>query len=142
MRVDAGRLRMTVQRTGEDVHIGLAGELDVAGRRRFREQVRALLGRGGGTVTVDVGELDTVDVAALAALLRADLLLRAVHSELCIASPTPAFVELLAVTGLVDRLDVRGVGGRSPGTRRPPAAGGPDPDPGTASASAWDPASA
>lgn len=107
MRVDAGRLRMTVRRTGEDVSIDLAGEFDVMGRRRFRDQVRALSGRGGGTVTVDVGGLDAVDVAALAVLLRADLMLRTVQSQLCVTSPTPAFAELLAVTGLTGRLDVR-----------------------------------
>jgi anti-anti-sigma factor len=111
---------MTVQRTGDDVRIDLAGELDVAGRRRFREQVRALLGRGGGTVTVDVGGLDAVDVPAMAALLRADLLLRSVRTPLCIVSPTPAFAELLAATGLIDRLDVRDVDSRPP-QARPPA---------------------
>nr|MDT0663758.1 STAS domain-containing protein [Micromonospora sp. DSM 115978] len=124
MRVDAGRLRMTVERTGEDVRLVLAGVLDVAGRRAFREQVRELLGRGGGVVAVDVGGLDAVDVAALAALLRADLLLRAVHSELRIVSPTPAFVELLTATGLVDRLGGRGAAPRSAGGRSLPAAVG------------------
>ncbi|SNQ52163.1 Anti-anti-sigma regulatory factor (Antagonist of anti-sigma factor) [Frankia canadensis] len=106
MRVDAGALTMSVSRAGEDVAIELAGELDTAGRLRFREQIGELLGRGGGTVTVDVAGLRSIDIPALAALLRADLLLRRVHSELRIRSPTPAFTALLRETGLQGRLHV------------------------------------
>jgi anti-sigma B factor antagonist len=106
MRVDAGALRMSVQRTGEDVRIELVGELDTAGRLRFREQIGELLGRGGGTVTVDVAGLRSIDIPGLAALLRADLLLRRVHSHLEIQSATPAFAALLRDTGLTGRLRV------------------------------------
>ncbi|EIV95027.1 STAS domain-containing protein [Frankia sp. QA3] len=106
MRVDAGALTMSVRRSGEDVLIELSGELDTAGRLRFREQIGELLGRGGGTVTVDVAGLRSIDIPGLAALLRADLLLRRVHSELRISSPTPAFAALLRETGLDGRLRV------------------------------------
>jgi anti-anti-sigma factor len=106
MQADAGLLRMTVTRTGADVLIELAGRLDTAGRLRFREQVRNLLGRGGGTVTVDVGGLEAVDIAGMASLLRADLLLGSVRTELRIRSATPAFLELVAATGLAARLRV------------------------------------
>ncbi|ONH26782.1 STAS domain-containing protein [Pseudofrankia asymbiotica] len=109
MRVDAGALRMTVHRDtrgGEDVLIELVGELDGPGRRCLRDQVGDLLGRGGCTVTVDVGGLRRVDIPALAALLRADLLLRRVHAMLEIRAPTPAFLELVAATGLTGRLRV------------------------------------
>ncbi|ABD09440.1 STAS domain-containing protein [Frankia sp. B2] len=108
MRVDAGALRMSVRRTGEDVLIELAGELDTAGRLRFREQIGEHLGRGGGTVTVDVAGLRSIDVPGLAALLRADLLLRRVHSCLEIQAPTPAFAALLREAGLDGRLRVGG----------------------------------
>ncbi|WP_261571386.1 STAS domain-containing protein [Frankia gtarii] len=113
MRVDAGALTMSVRRSGEDVFIELSGELDTAGRLRFREQIGELLGRGGGTVTVDVAGLQLIDIPGLAALLRADLLLRRVHSELRISSPTPAFAALLRETGLDGRLRV-GEGARRP----------------------------
>lgn len=107
MRVDAGALRMTVHRDargGDDVLIELVGELDGPGRRCLRDQVGDLLGRGGCTVTVDVGGLRRVDIPALAALLRADLLLRRVHATLEIRAPTPAFLELVTATGLTGRL--------------------------------------
>jgi anti-anti-sigma factor len=106
MQVDAGRLRITVHRTGDDVLIELVGHLDAEGRLRFREHVRNLLGRGGGTVTLDVGGLEAVDIAGMAAVLRADLLLRDVRTHLRIRSATPAFIELLTATGLAARLDV------------------------------------
>jgi anti-anti-sigma factor len=121
MRVDAGRLRMVVRHDGDDVFIELAGELDAAGRLGLREQIRELLGRGGGTVTIDVGGLRSIDIAGMAALLRADLLLRGVRSTLRICSATPAFMELLAATGLANRLRITGeiaVGGTS-ASRRP-----------------------
>ncbi|CAO5192988.1 Anti-anti-sigma factor [Frankia sp. AiPs1] len=104
--VDAGALTMSVQRSGEDVRIELVGQLDTAGRLRFREQIGELLGRGGGTVTVDVAGLDAIDIPGLAALLRADLLLRRVHAELRISSATPAMRALLHDTGLEGRLRV------------------------------------
>ena len=107
MRVDAGALRMSVHRDargGADVLIELAGELDGTGRRCLRDQIAELLGRGGGTVTVDVGGLRRVDIPALAALLRADLLLRRVRGVLAVRSPTPAFLELMTATGLTGRL--------------------------------------
>ncbi|WP_235488304.1 STAS domain-containing protein, partial [Frankia sp. AvcI1] len=72
----------------------------------FREQIGELLGRGGGTVTVDVAGLRSIDIPGLAALLRADLLLRRVHCELRISSPTPAFAALVHETGLDGRLRV------------------------------------
>jgi len=109
MRVDAGALRMSVQRDargGEDVLIELAGELDAAGRRCLRDQIAELLGRGGSTVTVDVGGLRRVDIPGLAALLRADLLLRRVRGSLEIRSATPAFLELVTATGLTGRLQL------------------------------------
>jgi anti-anti-sigma factor len=103
-RSEASRLRITVRHEADDVFIDLAGELDTAGRRRFRQHIDELLGRGGGTVTVDVGGLRSIDIAGMAALLRADLLLRGVRSTLRIHSATPAFLELLAATGLDKRL--------------------------------------
>jgi anti-sigma B factor antagonist len=106
MRVDAGALTMSVSRVGDDVVIELSGELDTAGRLRFREQIGELLGRGGGTVTVDVAGLRSIDIPGLAALLRADLLLRRVHAHLRVCSPTPAFTALLRDTGLEGRLRV------------------------------------
>jgi anti-anti-sigma factor len=115
MRVDAGRLRMAVRHDADDVLIELTGELDAAGRRSFRRQVRELLGRGGGTVTVDVGGLRSIDIPGMAALLRADLLLRGVQSTLLIRSATPAFMELLTATGLARRFRV---------VRKPQAAAG------------------
>jgi ABC-type transporter Mla MlaB component len=107
MRVDAGALRMSVHRDawgGEDVLIELAGELDELGRCCLRDQIAELLGRGGGVVTIDVGGLRRVDIPALAALLRADLLLRRVRGALEVRSPTPAFLELMTATGLTGRL--------------------------------------
>lgn len=112
MRVDATATRMTVRRTGDDVVIELGGEFDTVGRLRFREQVGELLGRGGGVVTVDVAELRAIDIAGLAALLRADLLLRRVHAELRIRAAAPAFAELVRETGLAGRLRVEEAGRR------------------------------
>ncbi|ADP85098.1 hypothetical protein FraEuI1c_7133 [Pseudofrankia inefficax] len=121
MRVDAGALRMSVHRDargGEDVLIELAGELDAPGRRCLRDQIAELLGRGGATVTVDVGGLRRVDIPGLAALLRADLLLRRVRGSLEIRSATPAFLELVTATGLTGRLRLV----PAPPSPRPPAA--------------------
>jgi ABC-type transporter Mla MlaB component len=125
MWVDAGSLRMSVHRDargGEDVLIELAGELDAPGRRCLRDQIAELLGRGGGTVTVDVGGLCRVDIPALAALLRADLLLRRVRGALEIRSPTPAFLELVTATGLTGRLRIVSVAAAPPGLVEPGSA--------------------
>jgi anti-anti-sigma factor len=132
MRVDAGALRMSVHRDargGEDVLIELAGELDGPGRRCLRDQIAELLGRGGSTVTVDVGGLRRVDIPALAALLRADLLLRRVRGSLEIRSPTPAFQELVTATGLTGRLRLVPAPGLVPAPANPgvrSAAPGPE----------------
>ncbi|MEX5632065.1 STAS domain-containing protein [Parafrankia sp. FMc2] len=112
MRVESTVTRMTVRRTGDDVVIELGGEFDTVGRLRFREQIGELLGRGGGLVTVDVGDLAAVDIAGLAALLRAELLLRRVHTELRIRAASPAFSELVRETGLSGRLRVEEAGRR------------------------------
>lgn len=90
----------------DDVLIELVGELDGAGRRCLRDQIGELLGRGGGRVTIDVGGLRAIDIPGLAALLRADLLLRRVRTTLEIRSATPAFMELIIATGLAGRLRV------------------------------------
>jgi anti-anti-sigma factor len=106
MQLDAGRLRMAVNRTGDDVLVELGGHLDAEGRRAFRKQIHDLLGRGGGTVTVDVGGLERVDIAGMAVLLHAEAQLGGVRTHMRIRCATPAFLELLAATGLLARLDV------------------------------------
>jgi anti-anti-sigma regulatory factor len=97
---------MTVARTGNRVLIELAGIFGTEERLAFRERIRDLLGRGGDTVVVDVGGLYSVDIPALAAFLRADLLLRSVQSSLRIRAATPAFLALVRSTGLSGRLTV------------------------------------
>ncbi len=113
MQVEVGCLRMLVTQSGCDVVIVLDGELDTRGRLRFRQQIHELLGRGGVDVTVDVGGLCAIDIAGMAALLRADLLLRGVHSTLRIRGASPAFMALLRSTGLTGRLQVDGASRRS-----------------------------
>ncbi len=103
---DGGRLTMSVAGSADRVVIHLYGELDTMGRLRFREQIRSMLGRGGSEVVIDVADLGGINVAGLAALLRADLLLRGVHSRLYVRGARPAFVELLRATGLEGRLQV------------------------------------
>ncbi|MGF7233557.1 MAG: STAS domain-containing protein [Frankia sp.] len=103
---DGGSLTMSVEGSPDRVVIHLHGELDTMGRLRFREQIRSMLGRGGSEVVIDVSDLGGIDVAGLAALLRADLLLRGVHSRLYVEGARPAFVELLRSTGLEGRLQV------------------------------------
>ncbi|WP_250284513.1 STAS domain-containing protein [Frankia sp. CiP1_Cm_nod2] len=112
MQVQAGRLRMSVTRSECEVIIVLDGELDTRGRLRFRQQIHELLGHGGTDVVVDVGGLTAIDIAGMAALLRADLLLRGVHSTVRIRGASPAFMALLRSTGLTGRLQVE------PGPRR------------------------
>jgi anti-sigma B factor antagonist len=106
MNDGAGRLRIFVDGRPDRVVIRLDGVLDAPGRLRFREQIRELLGRGGSDVVVDVGALHAVDVPGLAALLRADLLLRGVRSTMYIHAASPVFVDLLRATGLDGRLNV------------------------------------
>ncbi|AEH11728.1 MULTISPECIES: STAS domain-containing protein [Protofrankia] len=113
MQVQAGQLRMSVTQSEREVIIILDGELDTRGRLRFRQQIHELLGRGGTDVVVDVGGLSAIDIAGMAALLRADLLLRGVHSTVRIRGASPAFMALLRSTGLTGRLHVE------PGSRRP-----------------------
>jgi anti-sigma B factor antagonist len=103
---EATRSGITVTRSGKRVVIELVGAFDTDGRLAFRERIRELLGRGGDTVVVDVGGLRSVDIPTLAALLRADLLLRAVQSSLRVRAATPAFMALLRSTGLSGRLPV------------------------------------
>ncbi|WP_322761362.1 STAS domain-containing protein [Frankia sp. Cr2] len=106
MQVEAGCLRMSVTHSGCDVVIVLDGELDTRGRLRFRQEIHELLGRGGTDVTVDVAGLRAIDIAGMAALLRAELLLRGVHSSLRVRGASPAFMALLRSTGLTGRLQV------------------------------------
>jgi anti-sigma B factor antagonist len=102
----SGQLTISVDVVADRVGIQLAGVMDAAGRMRFREQIRGLLGRGGCEVLIDVGELRAIDVPALAALLRADLLLRGVHSTMHVRAAPPEFVDLMRTTGLTGRLNV------------------------------------
>ncbi|WP_346434386.1 STAS domain-containing protein [Candidatus Protofrankia californiensis] len=118
MQVQAGRLRMSVTQSGCEVTIVLDGELDTRGRLRFRQQIHQLLGQGGTDVVVDVGGLTAIDIAGMAALLRADLLLRGIHSTLRIRGASPAFMALLRSTGLTGRLQVDPGPRRSSGTAR------------------------
>ncbi|WP_239331048.1 STAS domain-containing protein [Frankia sp. CiP3] len=124
MQVEAGHLRMSVTHSGCDVLIVLDGELDTRGRLRFRQEIHELLGRGGTDVTVDVDGLHAVDIAGMAALLRAELLLRGVHSSLRVRGASPAFMALLRSTGLTGRLRVD-AGSRRSGAPASAAAGGP-----------------
>lgn len=111
---------MSVEGSPDRVVIHLRGQLDALGRLRFRDQIRSMLGRGGSDVVVEVGDLTTIDVAGLAALLRADLLLRGVHSHLFVTGARPAFVELIRSTGLEGRLHVEpATPARAGGNRRP-----------------------
>ena len=124
MEIHRGHLDMSVVGSPDRVVIHLRGEMDAMGRLSFRDQIRSMLGRGGSEVVVEVEDLNTIDIPGLASLLRADLLLRGVHSHLFVTGARPAFVELIRSTGLEGRLHVEPVasapvGGNGNGRRWP-----------------------
>ena len=96
------KLRHRICPTGEAV-VDLHGELDIASAEAAVSYVRDITDRHHGPVTVDLTALDFCDAQGLAALVR-----MAGHAEqngcpFRLASPSPALVKIMRITGLDHR---------------------------------------
>jgi anti-sigma B factor antagonist len=107
------KLRHRICLTGEAV-VDLHGELDIASAEAAVSYVRDITDRHHGPVTVDLTALDFCDAQGLAALVR-----MAGHAEkngcpFRLASPSPALVKIMRITGL----DHRFLASQEPAPRR------------------------
>jgi anti-anti-sigma factor len=101
-----GELEIQVERSGSEVTVVFRGVLDDNGAAIMRERLRDLWQRGGDAVRADVSGVASVDLAGLAALMRLETRLQDVGSNLRLVRPSPAFLHLLAATGLGHRFVV------------------------------------
>ena len=85
---------------GEVGTLRLVGELDLYTSSDLREGLRALVGQGATLVVVDLADVTFADSTAMAVLVAAVKLLRAVGGELVLKDPQPAVTKVLKLTGL------------------------------------------
>ncbi len=84
----------------------LSGALDVTGVEGLWAVLDELHRHGHRHVVLDLGDLDFLDAAGLAVLVRADERFRATGARLVLTGLRPAQQRLLELTGLDRRLDV------------------------------------
>jgi anti-anti-sigma factor len=84
----------------------LYGELDVAGVEQFRETLNRELNGGARRVVIDLSELEFIDAAGIAELVRAGRRAGVQGGDFSIRSPRPAVRRVLEITGVLDNLQV------------------------------------
>jgi anti-sigma B factor antagonist len=80
--------------------LSVHGGVDAQGSDALLREFSALLDAGAGEVTVDLGEAQLLDSAALGTLVHMWRQLRARHGRVRLANPRPDARRLLRITGL------------------------------------------
>jgi anti-anti-sigma factor len=83
-----------------DVHLTVAGELDVLTAPRLRDALNHAAARPAGIVVVNMAAVTFIDAIALDTLLEADRALRQIGSGLYVSDPTTIVTRVLELTGL------------------------------------------
>src|SRR5262245_13055841 len=95
-----GELDIRVIYDGPVARVVVRGRLDSDGADAIREAVRPLWNRSGDLIVIDLMQVDAVDIAGLAALLRVDILAREFGSTVKRAAVPVTLERLLLETGL------------------------------------------
>lgn len=99
-------LRVVPSSDSDGLRVQLRGELDRATAGRLVEIVGALAVPGTARVRLDLADLDFIDAAGLAALLQIHTSLHRHGGRLRLVRARPLLRRMLAVTSLLDALDV------------------------------------
>jgi anti-anti-sigma factor len=86
--------------------VRLRGELDVAEVPTVDDELAPVIARTDRDVTIDVKDLQFIDVGGLNLLARTAGTLTAAHRVLSLRAPSPILVRMLQVTGLDEHVQI------------------------------------
>ena len=98
------RLAIEVARTGDEIRIGLIGELDIGSAAELDEALLEAERAGVSTIRVDLHELEFLDSTGLRAILSAQLRASVDGSRLVIVPGPERVQRLFALTGTAEFL--------------------------------------
>jgi anti-anti-sigma factor len=105
-------------RTGPEVRIHVAGELDLASVDVLRKALDGALAAGLGDVEVELSELTFCDSSGLCLLLTAQRNLKAAGRTLHLVNPAPGMLRLLELSDTRDLFEVGSSSSLADGHRR------------------------
>jgi anti-sigma B factor antagonist len=88
------------------VEIALRGELDIAGSSDVRAALLGLVDAGHANLVVDLSDLDLIDSTGISALVAARRAALGAGGEFSARHAKPAVRRVLAISGLVEHLNV------------------------------------
>jgi anti-anti-sigma factor len=97
-----GDLGIRVERQQDEVHLAVAGELDLATAPALHDAVTRILGDAAEppSVVIDLGEVSFLDSSGLGALLRARADVLAAGGRLTLGPVAPGPRRVIAIAGL------------------------------------------
>ena len=120
------RLRLEVERSEDEVRIGLIGELDIGSAAELDEALLDAERSGAGTIRVDLRQLEFLDSTGLRAILAAQLRASVDGSRLVIVPGPERVQRLFALTGTAEFLHFED-GAQAPDNVSEMPPGGEDP---------------
>ena len=99
-------LETDVQHREGHVEIALRGELDIAGSPGVRAALLGLVEAGHAHLVVDLSGLDLIDSTGISALVAARRSALGAGGGFCVRRASPVVRRVLAISGLVEHLNV------------------------------------
>jgi anti-anti-sigma factor len=101
-------LEISNREYGRYAVVALRGELDLAGATGLRDRLRTERDEHEGRVVLDLSELTFIDSTGLSILVEYHEKTHAAGGRLILLAPREAVVKTLHITGLDERLTIRG----------------------------------
>ncbi|MDQ6804092.1 MAG: STAS domain-containing protein [Actinomycetota bacterium] len=98
--------RVDVRRTDHAIVVGVTGELDLVSSTALEEALVQLDGSGPGFVILDLSDVEFMDSAGLAVLVRAHQRAKGAGQGFGVVNAAPQVLRLLSVTGMDERVTV------------------------------------
>ncbi|HWF72676.1 MAG TPA: STAS domain-containing protein [Solirubrobacteraceae bacterium] len=98
--------RLDVRRTDEATVVAVSGELDLVSSTALEEALEELDASKPGFIVLDLTEVDFMDSAGLAVVVRAHQRAESAGRQFGLISASPQIRRLLSLTGMDERLTV------------------------------------
>ena len=97
---------VTIEETGNAVHVMLRGELDISTASSLEDDLRRVEAGGPALLVIDLSRLDFMDSTGLRLLISADQRARAVGRRLVLVRGNEMVQRVLRLTRLDERLEI------------------------------------
>jgi anti-anti-sigma factor len=97
-------LRVEIRESSHAWSVVVRGEIDTQSAAQLKEALDRVVADGARLVALDLKQVDFVDSSGLRVILEASAKLRAVEGTLFLEGASPAVLQVLEVTGLIEHL--------------------------------------